>query len=211
METTRGWKIIVILILLFSSSCRFKSPSIAEGQLLAKQGAFPSGLPGWVKPSDDMDAARVTREGLMPSNFSSTQIVKKDNARSPSQAISKAKQAQDAKAKEDFSKARAESNLKKDEELSPLDRIESVCPGLEIEVTNALKTVKLSQRISKYDSLTTRCSSSSDLWFWLAQDYQAAGKLPEAIRSFEQVLVLDPKNQAAQALLDEVRQAANTP
>ena len=211
METTRGWKItLIVLLLLLTCSCRFKAPSTNEGQLLAEKGVFTSSLPGWVKPPDDMDAAKVNRGGLVPSNYSSPSSVQSNTNTQPSVAIEKARTAEVAKVSADFESKRKSVLKNKEKELSPLDRIESVCPGIEAEVTDALKTVEIDKRIQKYNSLTSRCSNSSDLWFWLGQDYQASSQFPEAIRAFEQVLVLDPKNQAAQALLDTARQTANS-
>lgn len=212
METTPGRKIVLLaLVLLFASSCRFKFPSTNEGQLLARQGAFPSGLPGWVKTPPEMGPARVSREGLVPQTYGAAQVVQTASGSSAAAAVGSERDAQLSR-QEAARKAQTEAEPEKDQaEVSPLDRIEQVCPGMESQVSDALRIEGLDERIRSYENLTSRCSQSSDLWFWLGRDYQQAKRYPQAVRAFEQVLVLDPRNQAARALLDESRGLANQP
>lgn len=206
METTRGWQVVLISILvLATTSCRFRLPSTNEGQVLAERGAFPSSLPGWVKAPDDMGAARANRGGLVPQGYGAAKVVQTANAGSGSNAIEQERRAQEKRSEEERESQRAVSTQTQGES-SPLDRIEQLCPGLEDEVTEALKTIEIKERIQQYERLSVKCPNSADIWFWLAQDYHKTSRFAEAVRSYEQVLVLDPQNQAAQALADEARQ-----
>jgi tetratricopeptide (TPR) repeat protein len=212
METTRGWKIAVtVLLLLATSSCRFKLPNTSEGQLLAKQGTFPKGLPDWVKTPDEMGAAEVGREGLVPQTFGAPKVVQTANQAQANTGIASATDEREERMERVKLQRAAEPapSTTAEAEQSPLDRVETTCPGTEKDVSAALQVENVMNRIEAYESLTNRCADSSDLWFWLARDYQEAGKNAQAIRAYEKVLVLDPKNQAARALLDEARTKGN--
>ncbi|MCB0360092.1 MAG: hypothetical protein KDD44_10660, partial [Bdellovibrionales bacterium] len=88
---------------------------------------------------------------------------------------------------------------------SALDRILATCPTAEDDVTDALTTTVVDTRIEKYRRLVRRCPNSGDLWAWLAQDYQTAGRRGEARQAAERALLLDGENKEAAQVMRELK------
>ena len=191
--------------LMLLSACQFKSPSIEEQNYLVTKGAFPSGAPGWLAPSS---AAALgggqSVGGIIPQStadanrmrsavFTAEEAGSNDATYKPVAAIANEKKA---------AAVEAEPN-------SPLHRIVKSCPTIESEVSDALTTTDLRQRIGKWESLTVRCDGSSDLWVWLGKDYSKDKQFVKAGRCYERALIIDSSNKEAQTLLDENRSVLN--
>lgn len=223
METKspkRRWQKLILLALstLVFCSCRFDLPDTREGQSLARAGAFPDQFPTWVVPPDDMETGTASNAGIMPRSYTATPAVKSSREAQPAnkagqpnfertrmRQINAIERSESATAE----KIEADTSAVNKADDSPLDRIEQTCPGTENSVSEALRTTDVNERIRKYNTLTKYCSNSSDIWFWLGKDYQSQGRYADAKRCFDKVLVLDPDNEAAKALLKIVNSKAN--
>ena len=178
-------------------ACRFESPSVEEQQYLAGQGAFAGGSPAWVSTAVQGKKA----PNLIPESFAAPDAIR---GRLSSDLLDEQRQ----KSLELAAKEKA-APQKSVPDASPLNRINQVCPGVESSVNDALTTVDLNERIGKYASLTSQCSSAYDLWIWLGNDYLKAERIPEAKRAFDQALVLNPGNTEASQGLDKVSSILN--
>ncbi len=188
--------------------CRIKSPSLEEQQALVQRGAFPSGTPGWLAAPTGVGNP-ISAGGFIPTGFAPPSAGTVAGGASAASARKDAELEYAAKQKAEAARqAQLRGEVKKD---SPLSRIESVCPGLEREVTDALTTTALDERLQKYIKLTTRCSNSWDLWLWLGKDYQKKKQLVQASRCFEKSLILNAQNEEAEELLTKTRKELNAP
>ncbi len=187
------------------SACRFTVPSSGDGQHLLERGVFGEKVPAWVNQSKS-ESMHGTDSGIVPSTYSVPSAIKTSRSVAPTGIQRVEQEREELEANEESDSEELAINSK---EESPLDRIEKECPGLESAVSEALRTEARAQRIRKYESLTLRCPGSADLWFWLAKDYQDANQLVQAARSFERTLLIDPSNEAAQALQSIVKQKLN--
>ncbi|MCB0321957.1 MAG: tetratricopeptide repeat protein [Bdellovibrionales bacterium] len=197
---------VTLAALVVVAGCRFKAPSTAEGRHLADQKVFAGAVPAWVNQTQEKRPTFAVKSGLVPQSYTVPTAVASSNRLGPDGFTEE--QGEGAERTEEGTRlGRAEQVERNDD--SPLDRIEQLCPGLEASVSDALRTVNTPSRIEKYERLTRGCPASADLWLWLGKDYEAEGRLVEANRSFENVLVHDPGNEAAEALLALVRQRLN--
>ena len=213
MATNRSTNYAVILKaaicgIIFASltGCRFKSPNLEEQQALVERGAFPSGTPGWLASPTGVGNP-ISGGGFIPTVFAPPSAGSVSGGATAAAERKEAALELAAKQKADAARQSAlRGEVKKD---SPIGRIESVCPGLESQVTEALTTTALDERLQKYLRLTTRCSNSSDLWLWLGKDYQKKKLLVQASRCFEKSLILDNQNKEAEELLAKTRKELN--
>ncbi len=199
----------ILFLSLFLSSCEFRPPSLAEQQVLLKKGAFPGGIPPWVATpragiSSVADSPRS--DGIFRKGFTKEAGAQEDQgilARKYEQIqVAELKKAEVANAPDQQKKFAVAK--------SPLDRILADCPDVEKEVTTALQTLDLQQRIKKYESLVNRCPESWDLWFWLGQDYEKNKQLVQAGRCYDKVLVINPNNEEAEKLATANRKFLNS-
>lgn len=208
----------LVLCLTFCS-CRIHVPSASDGQHLIEQGKFVGEVPPWIR-QDEKDRSTVTASaGIVPQRFSAPPPVKITRAAVPGPDVNPVViREENARARlvekegegaADDEVVTAEEGEGVEEEVSPLERIEETCPGIESSVVEALQTTDVAQRIRKYSTLTSRCPHSWDLWLWLGKDYQSQGRMVEAGRCYERVLTLDYSNEVARALLAVVRKNLN--
>lgn len=192
------------------SGCRFKFPTSSEGAHLLEQNVFAEGnVPAWVNQNKEEKPVFGRDSGLVPQTYSVPPAVQSSRAVKTSEpSTEQTGVLRPGEAAEDFADEDG-GFLVNEEDGSPLDRIERECPGVESAVSAALRTEEASQRIRRYEDLTRKCPTSADLWLWLGKDYQSQGRLVEANRAFENVLVYDPGNEAARALLAVVRRTLN--
>lgn len=185
--------IVMVVVVVGLSSCRFEVPDTNEQRALVERGSFPSGAPLWVSGTVE-GAERQHSTGVIPEYVvpPAAVYVRSDESRAM------------MRERED----RQEKEVPVTKEQSPLARIMALCPGLDTQVNAALTTVNHNERIARYESLTRDCSASADLWLWLGQDYLKAGQFPQAQAAFERVLMLDAANAEAKSGLDEVQKLA---
>ena len=196
----------VTCLVLFG--CRIKSPSLEEQQALVQRGAFPSGTPGWLAAPTGVSNP-ISAGGFIPTGFSAPSSGTVAGGASAAAERKTAELEYAAKQKAEAARqAELRGEVKKD---SPLARIETVCPGLESQVTDALTTTGLDERLQKYVRLTSRCSNSWDLWLWLGKDYQKKKQLVQASRCFEKSLIINAQNPEAEELLAKTRKELNAP
>jgi len=86
-----------------------------------------------------------------------------------------------------------------EQSASSLQRINTLCPGVEKETNAALTEVDRAKRIEQYQALAQKCPMSADVQLWLAGDYLKANRALDARTTYEHVLVLDPTNEEARA------------
>ncbi len=199
----------LLVALLSLNACRFTVPNTGDGQALLESGVFGERVPAWVNQTKQ-ESIRGTDSGIIPSNYSVPSAIKTSRTVAETGVLDTERarrEAEESEEKEETLAAVREEEV--EAEISPLDRIEQECPGLESAVSDALRTEARGARVRKYESLAVRCPGSSDLWFWLAKDYQEAGQLVQAARSFERVLLVAPENEAAKALLAVVKEKLN--
>lgn len=197
--------LLFIFCITLLSACRFTVPSSGDGQHLLERGVFGEKVPAWVNQTKT-ETMHGTDSGIVPSSYSVPSAIK-TSRNVASTGIEQSKDTREEMEAAEDSTSDASSLAQNVD--SPIDRIESECPGLESSVSDALRTESRSARIRKYESLTTRCPGSADLWFWLAKDYHESNQLVQAARSFERTLILDPQNEAAKALQSVVKQKLN--
>ena len=196
--------LLLLLTITIFASCRFTVPNASDNRALVKKRAFPAGVPPWAAQADADRPQLRANAGLVPQSFSVPAAVSVTRSSVPT-AASQLELRQESEATGDILAADEAAIQEKERSDSPLDRIEQVCPGIEDGVTEALKTTDTASRVRQYESLTTRCPNSWDLWLWLAKDYESTGRYVEANRSLERVLTLNRTSEAAQALLSVVR------
>ena len=203
--------VLALLASVFLNSCRFKLPSVNEGQVFKRSGAFTTEVPGWVNQNRDEAPELTTNSGVLPLAAGTSASVEQSRASLPTGAAAVQGELQHKikKGSEERNKAKIAEGNDQIDDNSPLGRIEAVCPGLESDVSDSLTTTDTESRIRKYESLTRRCPDSADLWLWLGKDYQSEKRLAEASRCFERVLLIDGSNEVAQALLSVVKKELN--
>ena len=212
----------VALLGLNLTACRFKVPSAAEGQHLVDSKIFPDKAPAWIMQSPDKPPVPSADAGFAAQTHSVPQAVIATSQAIPSAATEglagdkvnpfgppAIEQKDKKESTEAPEAAKAPGAASPAKEMSPLERIDKSCAGLEPEVKDALQTLDRAARIGKYEKLTRRCSQSWDLWLWLAKDYESEGKLAEASRCYQKVLTLDNGNELAQSGLANVNQKLN--
>ncbi len=202
--------ITIAAAVLGLSACHFKSPSVAEQKVLIEKGAFPAGVPGWVATptgGGSLGAGGVFSGGLIPQTFTGTTLRPSDSAMQTASHAGSSSGVFVAPR----SVAPVEVKSQDTEASSPLERIAKSCPSIESEVSQNLINTDVNTRIRNYESLTTRCPDSWDLWLWLGKDYEKDGQPVKAGRSFERVLILNSGNKEASDLLAENRRKLNNP
>lgn len=208
-----------ILVLVFGAvGCRFQMPSSSEGTTLASKGVFPGGVPSWVRQPEDGERFKASSSGVIPHGYTTPPAVQINSATipdvnletPPSTAERKRDASRERLAGADIDRTSEVAGEDEDESNSPLARIAALCPGMESSVSEALRTEAQGLRIQKYEKLTRACPESEDLWIWLGKDYQSAGMLVQAMRSFERVLVVNSSNEEAQELLASVKKQLNS-
>jgi len=193
------------------TSCRFKFPSVNEGQEFKRSGVFTDRVPAWVNQNRDEDPQLEVSLGALPQKAGSSATLRQSRANVPTGGLAVQNELAEKlkERKEEFNRASQAEAVKTVDEGSPLGRIGSLCPGLESQVSDALTTTDAPARIRQYENLTRRCPDSADLWLWLGKDYQSVNRLAEASRCFERVLLIDSSNEVAQALLSVVQEKLN--
>lgn len=205
--------IALTLAALFTltAGCRFKSPTVEEQKYLLEKGAFPGGVPPWVTTPTGggaLGGGGLFSGGLIPQTFTGTTL---SNSQTGVPAAGGAGSSANVFVAPRIVAPPVKTVEHEPEKDSPLERIATLCPSIESEVSSALITTELRARIRKYESLTTRCPDSWDLWLWLGKDYEKNGEPVKAGRSFERVLVLNNANKEASDLLAENRRKLNAP
>lgn len=202
-------KALVLLLVLGLSllGCRIKSPSVAEQQALAERGAFPRGVPAWSSGAVAA-AGAVGRQapGIIPTQYERSSLPSSQDRPNINRA-EVSRRAAMTNTSSPLTEADALETSDNRESQSELGRIEALCPGLESDVTSALTTVNIDDRIRQYRRLTSRCPESYDLWLWLAKDFYSAGRIAEAEKAANRVLSLDAGNSSASALITNIRRA----
>lgn len=189
----RIWTVSAVAFgLLASAGCNLKSPTYQEQQALAAKGAFGQTNPDW----SAAPLSRAPRYGTP--NIGGIPDYTQPVPPIDSSAAEVRPQEPDVQTVALIETAKPSDDTVMAPE-SPLDRIAKNCPGTDKSVNDALKTVDRAARIKKYETLTTSCPVSSDLWTWLGKDYQAAGKLDPAKHAFDQAVLLNPSNDDAKA------------
>ncbi|MBP9838209.1 MAG: hypothetical protein KBC84_05795 [Proteobacteria bacterium] len=197
-------KLLSLTILLVSfSSCTFVTPNYKEQQVLLEKGSFAGGAPPWLaspragaNPGAGLGGG--SSFGIMPQSFASNN--QQNNTLEENDSLV------DRRIKQEVHAPVVKKNV---ESSSPLIRITQKCPSVESDVTAALTTLDLKDRIRKYESLTNRCPDSWDLWLWLGKDYEKNKESVKAGRCFEKALVINNSSEEAQKLLDDNRRRLN--
>lgn len=196
---------ILALSVILTAGCTFRVPTVAEQEKLMEMGAFPTGAPGWISPAARGEVAGATlSSGIVPLSFSAQPGQTSAVAFSTGSVSSRAFE---TPPQPTLPGRTEESARKATAELSPLERISQDCPNIESAVTSALTTTESDIRIKKYETLTRRCPSSSDLLLWLAKDYLKIGNYSKATQSVESVLRMDNQHREARELLSDIRKA----
>ena len=208
----------ILCLTLSLSACRFKAPNAVEGEHLAATKTFPGAVPSWIMQSKNSPRQPVETGGIIPQTYSAPTAVQQSALSRPNPQVQSPLQTDEERMREEDSKAKQLGKPGEEnkgalqipaKESSPLDRIMQLCPGVDNAVNDALQTAERNARIQKYEKLSQRCPQSWDIWLWLGKDYEGAGRLVEAGRSYERVLTIDSGNEVAQALLANVRKRQN--
>ncbi len=205
MKKTRILSLVILSVSF--SACRFKTPTIAEQKYLMEKGAFPAGVPAWVATPTGggrLGGGGVFSGGLIPQTFTPSTIDQSKGA-IPSADLA-GSNAGNFSTPHALRQAAAAAEQEPD---SPLHRISKSCPSVESEVSATLTNLDTKQRIRSYESLTTRCPQSADIWLWLGKDYSKDGQLVKAGRAYERVLIIDASHKEAQELLEANRKELN--
>lgn len=203
---------VSLIAVVCATGCRFKVSSAGEGQEFARRGAYPVGAPSWVKVPPGSETKSQTSAGLVPLTFGSPPVVKESESSIPNGQMfadddrTKARAAMAARVASQSPDNRIGQTSAQPDDM--FGRIEKACPGMEKSVNEALTADTQTDRIAKYETLTTRCSDSVDLWILLGKEYQGIKKNTEASRSFQRALSLEPSNAEAKQLLEAVRKPA---
>lgn len=216
MLKTSFENIITFLILLATifthSACRFKTPGSSETAALESRGAFSGGAPAWAKLPKEKSTVLPGRAGIMnrthtiPQGMSMSSAANASSSTSPSvgRGFTKEVSENDGK-KTSIRKVEVnDPNANMLTDKSVLSRIEYECPGTESLVVDALKTEDAKSRIQKFISLTRTCPYSAEIWFILAQEYQAVGRYSDASRCLQAALSVDPDHKEALEMQDSL-------
>jgi tetratricopeptide (TPR) repeat protein len=208
-SAARVWLIAgSLLILLSMTSCRFKFPSAVEGNELKQSGVFTGSVPAWINQNEDPAPSPVATGGNIPQTYKESPTVRSSRETVPSAAgrasVGVKQRLEDAK-KEKEAKLQSSGTDSDSADKSPLLRVEDTCPGSEAAVTAALTEENQSARVAKYESLTSRCPESIDLWLWLGKAYDSGKQYADAMKAYDRALLLDPSNDEAKGLKAESR------
>jgi hypothetical protein len=185
-----------VALILLQNGCRIVVPSATEQQKLIAEGAFPGGVPPWVSRAVTGGSGVKRSSSFIPESFEVPSAVAVNNA------ADHGKITEDLKSTSQTNREpSAEESTKDDNRVSPLDRINSLCPGIESQVTRAITTVEASERTRQLSSLVNRCPQSVDLWLWLAKAYADQNKIAEAKQALERSYGLDPQSQEIERAL----------
>lgn len=196
--------------LIFTSSCRFVSPSNQEVRELNSSGAFENGTPAWAQLPKGESVALPQNAGLVPQTFTVPESVSLSaEANSSSSVTSDRGKGMERVKKEEAVQSvekRRTLNVPKENQVSvsPLLKLEELCPGTEDFASSALQEEDVHMRIKKYLSLSKRCPRSSDVWVWLAKDYRLLNRIADARRCAQAALALDSGNVDAKKLSAEL-------
>ena len=175
--------IVIIGVVLLTFGCRIKSPTLQEQQALAQRGAFGVSTPAWVarQARASSTLGRAASGGFLSISAPESKVRPNITDQEDRLAIAKKRPAKDV--------------------LSPLEKLTNDCKGLEAQITDALTTTDVIERVAKYEYLVSKCSSAEQLLIWLAEDYLTLRDFSAARRTINQILVLNSQSKEAQALL----------
>ena len=166
--------------------CRIKAPTLEEQQALSEQGAFGTGTPNWV--------ARSTA-GSSRSSGGFLSISAPEGVIPPTRVV-------DSRDRLSIAKTRSEKKT-----LSPFEQLAEDCPGIESDVNDALTTMDVIERVSKYEMLISKCRDNEQLLLWLAEDYILLNDFSEGRRTVNKILTLNSDSQQARELLRQIQEA----
>lgn len=199
-------RLAILLLVSLLSACRFVVPDGQEKEELVRRGAFPNGVPAWYGPQTRIDNKPVAQRD---SGVATERLFVPQAAQNAHPRLDYVRANMNQFEEEAVEQQEAPKKTGPDlSGLSPLERVEAVCPGMEDDVRQALLTEDRAVRVLKYESLSNRCQESTDIWLWLAKDYRQMGDYSRAESALNRLLELDPENSEAQSLLREVRNAA---
>ncbi len=207
--------ILFSFYLILISGCRFIVPNHQETVALNSRGVFNSAAPTWASGGSVGVSGLPKNSGLVPETFGVPESASFSALSSGSSAVavnSSSPIIRDSNGRPvlnketDTSADNTINSIKTEEpkETSPLKRIDKVCPGIENDVISVIKTENTEQRISKYESITLTCVSSSDIWFWLAKDHLEVGNLSSARSAAQAALNLDQSNTEIKNFIEEI-------
>ncbi|MCC6954665.1 MAG: hypothetical protein IT290_11150 [Deltaproteobacteria bacterium] len=191
-----------LAILSLATGCRFESPDFEEQRFLASQGAFALGPPSWT--ALDVGATRMN-SGLIPETYGPPDQIRGSLA---SDALVASQEAQWKLDGEQREKERTEPVVEEAPQ-SALDRIVTMCPQIENDLTGALSTGEPTERVQKFETLTERCPESRDLWLWYASDSARLGRIAAAKRGYDRVLSISPGDADAMNGLERLATGIN--
>lgn len=176
--------VLSLSLSLLVSACSFRAPNLAEQEELSKRGVFSNNRPAWVSgQSAGSQSAPASSFGFK------NRFERNSSTNSNNEAYSSSSQLD--------SRGNKESD-------SPLDRLESMCPGMSAEAEAALLTDARKERVVKYEKILARCPGSLDIWLWAAKDYQSLGNTFKAEGAVLRALSIDSQNEAAKSLRDSI-------
>ena len=193
---------LALFLVLSLAGCRFDVPDPAEQGELVRGGYVAGNSAPWMSPNVSGGSARSSF-GVVPDSFNNS-----IGSSGPSIRAYVDEEEVRRESREAATEAEAKVPAPEADE-GPIGRIEKICPGLESQVSEAITTTDLPERIGKYEALSRQCGKSVDIWFWLGRDYYKAGRVVEAGRALDQALIIEPSNREAADLLREVRKPLN--
>ncbi len=158
-------------------------PTVDEQKALLQGGAFAGSVPVWVaKPAAGGAHTKRSSGSLIPETGFSF----------------------DSGSDEKINIVESSSRNETDDANvdSPLNRISSLCPGIESEVNQAILSTDIVERVKKFELLRSQCPSSPDIILWLGEDYISLNDFTAARRTINEVLSLDSSNKRAKELLN---------
>jgi hypothetical protein len=190
-----------IAALILFSGCSFSAPDFKQQQELLSRGSFAGTTPEWVlQPRRGVADVAAPQQGLLPTAYTSSGVGRDMKAPERMATEIPAVTAAEREAAKKGGGAKISS-----EAVGPLNKLVEKCPFIEDKTRETLVMEDIGARISSWNGLISQCPAGSALYYWLGQDYEKAGKLPEAGRNYEQALTLDHLNVDAAAALDELR------
>lgn len=177
-------RIFTFIPFLILAACTVKVPSVEEQQELVRRRTFPGGVPAWFAQAGGNTP--MASSGFMPATLSTPPALQ---SRTEDVTYPVLVRADELKPRD--------VRTGVEQELSVLERINRECPGNEKEINQALTNINRTERISQYQTLTTKCPMSPELLLLLGDDYKKAAKFLDARTTYQQVLVLDPSNEKA--------------